>query len=217
MKTDYLVVLVHGFNRTERDMTALKNNLQRFGYDVLTVNLPTRFKSLEDCSELFKQQLLEISKGLTDNQMLHLVGHSLGGLIIRSVLADDLKINFGRCVFIAPPNKGTKLADVAKAICKCSIEIFKPLKSLTDQGVYIPRSSIHNPEIGVIAGSKNNILWGVFLSPESDGKVEIESTKLDEMDDFITRNYNHDEIHHKAEIAQLVHNFLQSGRFLRDS
>jgi hypothetical protein len=213
MKTNDLVVLVHGFIRNKRDMITLSNNLQRMGYNVLAVNLPTRFKSLEKCSELFEEKLIEISKGLTDSQKIHLVGHSMGGLIIRSVLTKDLKINLGRCVFIAPPNKGSKLADIAKAICKYSIEILKPLKSLINGGVNIPLSSLHKPEIGVIAGSKNNILLGVFLSKESDGKVEIESTKLDEMTDFIIQNYNHDEIHHKSETAELVHNFLQSGRF----
>jgi len=178
MKINDSVVLVHGFNRDKKDMFALSNNLQHMGYNVFTANLPILFKSLEECSGLFKEQLTEISQCLTASQKIHLVGHSMGGLVIRSVLSKDFRINLGRCVLIAPPNKGTKLADMAKAICRYSIEIFKPLKSLINGGVSIPPSRLYRPETGVIAGSKNNLLLGVFLSKASDGKVEIESAKL---------------------------------------
>ncbi len=214
MKTVDVVVLVHGFCRNATDMYTLKNNLKQWDYKVITVNLPTFFSTLKNCADLLANELSVIAGEIGEPHKIHLVGHSFGGLIIRSLLSNHLVSNLGRCVLIGTPNHGTKLADLVKKIFWPALEIFKPLKALLSGGPDIaPPLGAAKPQIGVIAGNRNNLLAGFFLSKESDGKVEVKSAKLDGMSDFIIVYYNHDELHHTPEVTALVHSFLQTGSF----
>lgn len=214
MKTVDVLVLVHGFCRNATDMYTLKNNLEQWDYTVITVNLPTFFGTLKNCADLLAHELSVITGEIGEPHKIHLVGHSFGGLIIRSVLSNHLISNLGRCVLIGTPNHGTKLVDLIKKIFWPAVEVFKPLKSLLTGGANIPPPlGSTKTEIGIIAGNRNNLLTGFFLSKESDGKVEVHSAKLYGMSDFIIIYNNHDEIHHTLEAAALVNSFLQTGSF----
>lgn len=70
-----LIVLVHGFNKNESDMFPLK----------------------QECTDLLSQHL-QTAK-LNNYNKIHLVGHSMGGLIIRNYLAHNELLKLGRCVF----------------------------------------------------------------------------------------------------------------------
>ncbi|MDP4126605.1 MAG: alpha/beta fold hydrolase [Bacillota bacterium] len=207
------VVLIHGFFRNESDMTTLKSNLTGLGYHCVSLNLPTRFGTLEDCKDVLK---IELDRRLSQmpEQPIHLVGHSMGGLIIRSYLASNYFPNLGRCVLIAPPNNGSKLADIACTLFPPIVHVFKPLNDLKSNGNRIPLPINRTvPDIGVIAGNKRTLLLGILLPNENDGRVEVVSTKLEEMKDFIVTGYGHNEIHHKEDVAILVDNFLSTGHF----
>lgn len=214
MQNDKTVVLIHGYNKDESDMFTLKSNLTDLGYNCVSINLPTRFGTLDDCNKVLQSELSKMLPSMSEQQQIHLVGHSMGGLIIRSYLAKNSFPNIGRCVLIAPPNRGSKLADLAHKIFPPVSKIFKPLSDLKTNGTQIPKPvSIPCPEIGVIAGNKSNLLLGILLSNENDGRVEVDSTKLEGMKDFIVKRYGHKEIHHKYDIAILIDNFLRNGSF----
>lgn len=214
MKKNETVLLIHGFNKNWSDMVPLQTNLKEMGYNTIIFNLPTRFKTLEECSNILELKFQEIENDLGDTRKIHFVGHSMGGSIIRHFLAAILIPNLGRCVLIATPNKGTHLADMAQEFCSPLLKIIKPIKALTSNGSsYLPPLNTIPTEIGVIAGNKNNLLLGIFLPRENDGRVEVESAKVEGMKDFRVLNYGHKEIHNNLEVAQLIDNFLQNGRF----
>ena len=209
-----LVILVHGFNRSQSDMFPMKHFLQDYGYQAITVNLPLRFSTLNRCVSVFKEQLQQIMVQHRDYNKIHLVGYSMGGLVIRSFLACNDIPQLGRCVLIATPNQGTKLADISEKYLKPLVLIVRPLQVLTTNCLNIGQPMNQSKiEIGVIAGNKNNHPLGVFLTPDSDGLVEVESTKYTDMSDFIIVPYGHLEIHRQTATAQLVHRFLQTGSF----
>lgn len=215
MQNDKTVVLIHGFNKDESDMFTLKSNLTDLGYHCVSINLPTRFGTLDDCDKVLQSVLSKMLPSMAEQQQIHLVGHSMGGLIIRSYLAKNSFPNLGRCVLIALPNNGSRLADLAHKLFSPVSKIFKPLSDLKTNGAQIPKPiNIPCPEIGVIAGNKSNLLLGILLLNENDGRVEVESTKLEGMKDFIVKQYGHTEIHHKYDIAILIDNFLRNGIFL---
>ncbi|WP_052693565.1 alpha/beta fold hydrolase, partial [Desulfosporosinus sp. I2] len=208
MHIDKTVVLIHGYNKNESDMLTLKSNLTDLGYNCITLNLPTRFGTLDECNQVLQSELNKILSTMAEQQQLHLVGHSMGGLIIRSYLANNFSPNIGRCVLIAPPNNGSKLADLAIKLFSPVTKIYKPLNDLRTNSNQISQPvSIPCPEIGVIAGNKSNLLLGILLLNENDGRVEVDSTKLDGMKDFIVKRYSHKEIHHRYDIAILIDNF----------
>ena len=214
MANDNLVVLIHGYNKDESDMVHLRTNLTDLGYDCIVINLPTRFGTIDDCNQVLHSKLSKMLPTMTEQLKVHFVGHSMGGLIIRSYLANNSFPNLGRCVLIAPPNKGTKLADLAHKFFPPVSKVFKPLSSLKTNSTQISKPiNSPCPEIGVIAGNKSNLLLGILLPNENDGRVEVDSTKLEGMKDFIVKRYGHKEIHHKYDIAILIDNFLRNGSF----
>lgn len=209
-----IVILVHGFNNDESDMFVLKEHLVKMGYKAITVNLPLRFSTLEDCILLFGNQFRQLLPDFEYFERINFIGYSMGGIVIRSFLANNSVAKLGRCVLIATPNHGTKLADISQRFLKPLGQIYKPLKSLQTGSINIGKPiNTPNPEIGVIAGKANKHFLGIFLAGENDGRVEVESAKCEDMIDFIIKPYGHKEIHHQLEIAELVDIFLRTGKF----
>lgn len=214
MRGEEVIILVHGYNKSESDMKFLKDTFEQMGYNVITETLPLLFSSVEKCVEIFKIKVEKILSNKEKYKKVHFVGHSMGGIIIRKFLEKNRVENIGRCILIATPNRGMKLSDFAEKRIKLFGRIFKPIHDTTTYGLKIEKPiNKPEPEIGVIAGRKNNLILGVLLSKESDGRVEIEEVKYDEMKEFMVLNYGHKEIHHKQETAKLADNFLQKGTF----
>jgi pimeloyl-ACP methyl ester carboxylesterase len=205
------VVLVHGYFKGARNMRPLGDFLAGFGYRVTAVDVPATFGSLAECRDALARKLDSLETG---GEPIHLVGHSFGGLVIRALLAKKTVPPLGRCVLIGTPNRGSRLADLGRRFFHPSFLVLKPLSSLvTDAPPISPPVNVPPPEFGIIAGNRNRLLTGIFLSPESDGRVEVESTKLDGMADFIVLPSIHTKIHKQRETAELVDRFLRTGRF----
>lgn len=205
------VVLVHGYFKGAGDMIPLRGFLADFGYRAVTAHLPATFGSLDDCCDALMETIHALD---TDGGPLHLVGHSFGGLVIRSYLAHAEVTGLGRCVLIGTPNRGSRLADIGRRFFRLVFRILKPLDSLTTDAPPIPPPrNDPPPEIGIIAGNRNRLISGIFLSRESDGRVEVESAKLEGMTDFIILPFIHMRIHKRRETAELVDRFLRTGRF----
>jgi pimeloyl-ACP methyl ester carboxylesterase len=212
-ENNILVLLVHGFFRNYKDMAVLKANLTDLGYQVSTVNLPTTFGSLETIYESFKEQLLHLNT--TNYAKIHLVGHSMGGLIIRFYLSKHRISNLGSCVFIGTPNKGTRLADIGLKVPLVA-HLLKPIKALHSKALPIGLPLTEPiPNIGIIAGTDHRLITGCFLKKPNDGRVEVAANKLEPplMKDFISLDYLHTRIHKEKITAELVDCFLKFGTF----
>lgn len=194
-------------------MEILKTYLSDLGYTTGTVDLPTTFSNFEAIYESFKKQLLQID--MASYTCIHLVGHSMGGLIIRYYLSKHSLPKLGRCVLIGTPNKGTRLADIGLRI-PLMAQILKPIKVLHSKtpAIDLPKNK-PAPDIGIIAGTNHRLITGCFLKKPNDGRVEVEATKLPSSigTDFIQLDYVHTQIHKEIITAKLVHHFLQFGKF----
>ncbi|MCK9294256.1 MAG: alpha/beta hydrolase [Desulfobulbaceae bacterium] len=206
-----LIVLVHGFFRTRRDMAYLARYFQKNGYAIFRPTLPTFFSSLDQCTTQLAEKLQQQPRHW---QRIHFVGHSMGGLIIRQYLARHQVAGLGRCVLIGTPNKGTYLAELAEKYCRFSLGIFKPIQSFLPGRLLIdPPRNQPPPEIGVIAGNRDNILFGRFFKYASDGRVAVDSVSFAGQKEFVTLPYNHLDIHHNQRVADLVLKFIRTGCF----
>lgn len=208
------VILVHGFNKNSKDMRPLEQNLQSFGYQCYSPDLQLTFKEIEFSSFALEKMLDEMVKiHLKKGEKIHLVGHSTGGLVIRKLISDTkYRDKIGRCVLIASPNKGSKLANIAGKM-KPYAEVFKTLKSLTYDGVEKLEKNHFNIEMAAIAGNKSNLLLGKLIRDVNDGRVELDSVYFSSLKDFLVLPYGHKEIHHKKETARWVDLFLKTGKF----
>ena len=202
-----LIVLVHGFDKNHRDMRFLETSFKNAGFEVVNPKLPTRFSSLEDCVKALNSKVGDLLKNYDE---ANFVAHSMGGLIVRRFISKYPQKNIGNSVFISTPHHGSRQPEVLSKIPFTSL-IWKPLKDLRTDLKYEPLTGV---KLGVIAGNRNSLFWGrVILSKESDGRVEVESAKSDDMAEFIVLSYNHKKIHFQKETFDKVLNFIKSGRF----
>lgn len=209
------IILVHGYYKNKKDMSALEKNLEGLGNEVISVELPLTFEDITYATSVFEETVAEIICTLKENEKINLVGHSTGGVVIRLFLSNTKHIDkICRCVLIAVPNKGSKLADMASRLFPRSVNVFKTLRSLKCENVRkLQLKNIDSVEIGAIAGNKSNLLSNKLLKDKNDGRVEINSAICGELKDFIVLPFNHTKIHHKFETAELVDAFLERGSF----
>ncbi len=209
------VILLHGYSKGSRDMRTLADFLEASGYRTVKVDLPLTFDHVEDAAIVFAREMEEIFSGIPEDQTVAMVGHSTGGLVIRYYLAHFSQCErVGQAVLIATPNQGSTLAGMAGDISDLLVETFATLDSLRPE--YVATLGLKDPEgtkIGAIAGNKSNLVLGQLLEAENDGRVEVDSVYYPGLDDFVVVPYNHHEIHHTRETAELVIRFIETGVF----
>jgi len=105
-----MVVLVHGMGRTRCSMNPVRRALEAAGYEVLNHGYHSRRMTVKEAGEALTQRLSQFSER-PEITRVHLVGHSLGNIVIRWVIANQHPANLGRVVMLAPPNQGARLAD----------------------------------------------------------------------------------------------------------
>jgi pimeloyl-ACP methyl ester carboxylesterase len=111
---DTPVLLVHGFGHNRSGWVALDRALRRAGFT--SVHTWNYNPVLHDVGELAARlgQRVELIRALTGCERVHVVGHSLGGVLLRwyvQELGGDATV--GTAVTIASPHEGTELARLA--------------------------------------------------------------------------------------------------------
>ncbi|MCP8971055.1 alpha/beta fold hydrolase [Ectobacillus ponti] len=204
-----LAILVHGFYKSGADMQPLARQLEQLGYTCLAPDLPLTYQEFVHAAGELEVLLANLRE-----PVIHLVGHSTGGLVIRKLLHNTKHADrIGRCVLIATPNQGSRLADTAAKIGPY-IRTYKTLQSLRPG--YVAEQGLQNPhgiDIAAIAGNRSDLLLGRLLIGENDGRVEVGSVPFSGLSAFIKLPYHHKDIHHQPETARLTDAFLRTGRF----
>ena len=115
----YPVLLVHGYAATESVWTPLRRALGQAGFGHIVSMNYNSFATdpVALSAELTHQALRTLAAAGTPR--IHLVGHSLGGLIIRRALAASaaLSLQTASAVTIASPHRGALLARIAPGRC----------------------------------------------------------------------------------------------------
>ncbi len=187
-------------------MTLLRQRLRRCGYEVLQFRYRTVHAGLEQ-NAAGLQQLLSS----TSNDTVHLVGHSLGGLVIRRLLSDFPQQPHGRIVTLGTPHQGSYTALRLGKNILCRRLMGESLSALTDQ---LPAWQGER-ELGSLAGRLAlGFGWLVPSLPRpNDGTVTVEETKLAGMADHCVLNVSHMGMLLSARVARQVCHFLKHGRF----
>ncbi|MEM7257005.1 MAG: alpha/beta hydrolase, partial [Pseudomonadota bacterium] len=116
---------------------------------------------------------------------------------------------------IAPPNQGSEVVDNLRDVP--GFKVFNGPAGLqlgTDENSIPSQLGPVTFDLGVIAGTDTiNPILSQYLPNPDDGKVSVESTKVEGMDDFLVFAHTHTFImRSKQVIAQVIH-FLQQGQF----
>ena len=83
-------------------------SLERQGYRVVNWGYSSYTDSVPALGEALAR---DVERDLGGAPRVHFVGHSLGNVIVRWMLANDAPGRVGRVVMLAPPNQGSAAAD----------------------------------------------------------------------------------------------------------
>jgi pimeloyl-ACP methyl ester carboxylesterase len=214
------VITLHGLGRTRNALRGLAASLVEDGeWSSINVSYASTRKSVADHASALKQ----IVENLEGVEQIHLVGHSLGNIVIRHYLADRrldeesgkaVKLPMvGRVVMLAPPNHGSAVARILK-----DLKLFQWILGTTGQELggawdqLQPR--LATPEdFGIIAGSLRDGGANPLIPGDDDLVVGVEETKLAGARDFLVVPASHTFIMNDREAQRAVLSFLRSGYF----
>jgi hypothetical protein len=208
------VILLHGMARTSASMSNMERVLSSHSFVVVNVDYPSRKKPIEELAPLAVGMGLEGCRG-TDAVRIHFVTHSLGGILVRYYLAENTIEELGRVVMLAPPNKGSGAVDhMATVPGFAALNGPAGFQLGTDENSVPLKLGPANFEVGIITGNRsiNPILSG-FLENPDDGKVSVESAKLEGMTDFLVVPEPHPFIMSSDYVIEQTIHFLRFGKF----
>ncbi len=108
---DTPVLLVHGFAHNRSGWFVVSEHLRRAGFtNVHTWNYDPFRHDIPELAEMLSDRV-ELLKGLTGADRIHIVGHSLGGILLRwyvQELGGDASVT--TAITVASPHQGTRLA-----------------------------------------------------------------------------------------------------------
>ena len=189
-----LVVLVHGMGRTPLSMVPLGVALRRAGYRTLNVGYDSQGPGVEALGrELAAAVHAETARAPAS--AVHFVGHSLGGLLSRWVLAHDPPPGAGRAVLLASPGAGSAAADRWAWLLRFGLP---PIAELTTGAPFEPGPLPPGVGVAVIAG-------------DADGKVSPDEARLPGADATCVVPSGHTAIMWRPRVIRLVTAFLGTG------
>ena len=208
------VILLHGLARSSHSMNKMEAELARNGYDVVNYDYPS---TKYDIPALAKEHLpLAISK-CAEKTSISFVTHSMGAIILRQYLEENTMPALNRVVMLGPPNQGSQVVDNLKNVPGFKLINGPAGAQLGTRENDIPaKLGPAKGEVGIIAGRKSiNLILSLYLPNPDDGKVSVENTKLEGMEDHLTVDVSHPFLMKDKEVIRQVLWFLAEGQFNR--
>jgi len=103
------VLLVHGYICNHRVWDNVADALRQAGHPVLAVDLEPLFTSIDDYAVNI-QQAANTLLAATNTKQLVLIGHSMGGLVIRAWMRVYGIVRVARVITLGSPHQGTRIA-----------------------------------------------------------------------------------------------------------
>lgn len=203
--TQEMVILLHGLGRSRASLWPLARRLRRAGFQVRNFPYAPAFHRFDTLTCQLHDFIVEHVK----TPRYHLVGHSLGNILIRERFRVGYPSGLGRIVMLAPPNQPPKLARIMQGCPPFRLWSGESGKLLASPDFYA-RLPVPSVPFGVIAGNKGQRI--TFDEP-NDGIVTVESTRLEGMTDHLILPCSHTFIMNSHAATDATVAFLRYGQF----
>ncbi len=188
----------------------LRNRLAHAGFEPSVFRYPSTQADIGGAAAALSRRLCEFGAG-----PVHLVGHSLGGLVILGAIESGQELPPGRVVLLGSPVQGSR---AARAVAGWSLGSYLlghlAATELTRRETRAWRSP---RELGVIAGSRSAGMGRLFaeLPVPNDGTVSVDETQLTGAKEHIIHDVSHTGMLISTAVADSLVKFLASGTFGR--
>lgn len=210
------VIALHGIAKSSRSMNFISEQLQSAGFEVLNLDYDSTGFPLET---LEQQILAKISAQVAEGTTIHFVGHSMGGLLARSLAQSLEHYQPGRIVQLGSPNGGSEVADLLKDN-PLFIKIYGPAGQQLTTNDRTAKTKPHTSkfDLGIIAGTRSLDPFSSLVIPGADdGKVAVSRTKVEGMTDHLEIKVSHPRLPHSDQAAHQTRHFLIHGSFDRSN
>jgi pimeloyl-ACP methyl ester carboxylesterase len=209
------VVLLHGLARTSSSFDVMQEALEEDGYLTANIDYPSREYEIAALATLAVGEGLASCRAGENVEKIHFVTHSLGGILVRQYLSTETVDELGRVVMLGPPNQGSNAVDDLEGVPG-----FDWLNGPAGHQLGKGEASVPlalgpvDFELGVIAGNRTvDPITSAVLDDPDDGKVSVEDTKIDGMDDFVIVEHSHAFMMRMQQPIELTKKFLRTGSF----
>jgi pimeloyl-ACP methyl ester carboxylesterase len=219
-----IILVLHGLVRSRDSMSGMAEFLaEEDEYSVLNLSYASTRVSIADHAAALQR----IITRLGDVDEINFVAHSMGNLVIRHLIGDQLIESRGlgidprikRMVMLAPPNGG---ADLAKRFR--NNVVFRVIFGRSGQqlgkewGDLEGRLAVPPCEFGIIAGGagdengRNPLLTG-----DDDMVVTVQETRLKGARDFVVVPAAHTFLMDNPQVRQYARRFIKQGFFISEA
>lgn len=207
-KTRDTVVLIHGLGRTQASMLPLSIRLESAGFRTSFAGYKWVNMTLEQGVERVSRQVERVARRY--GGPIHLVGHSLGGIIALHLKRSRPDLPIHRVVQFGSPNLGSSVAENLKSN-SLATWFFGPIVSELSED--LTTSPQRDPDVAAIAGDEFPVgvakVYGV--SEPNDGLVTVRSAWGHEAGLRLTAHTIHTGLPLSRSVAHATVEFLQTG------
>jgi triacylglycerol lipase len=209
------VVLLHGLARSSTSLNKMEQALQDEGYSTANIDYPSRDFEIAELASIAVEEGLAACRAGDDIQKIHFVTHSLGGILVRQYLSTGSIDELGRVVMLGPPNQGSIAADDLDGIPGFDWLNGPAGRQLGKGEDSVPLAlGPADFELGIIAGNRTiDPITSAVLENPDDGRVSVEDTRLEGMDDFVVVEHSHAFMMRMRTPIELTKTFLKTGSF----
>ncbi|HVT31052.1 MAG TPA: alpha/beta fold hydrolase [Rhodanobacteraceae bacterium] len=200
------VILLHGVWMRGLTLFSLARRLRGAGYSVDVFDYASVFGDSAATIERLRTRMREASA-----DRVHLVGHSLGGIVALEATRRERDLPRGRIVCLGPPLKGSSVARLLAHFPGGRWMLGSNHAKLV---AGVERWDGSRP-VGVVAGQMPfglGISIGALTAPH-DGTVAVEETRLAGLADHCTVDATHTGLLFSSDVADLTIAFLRNGSF----
>lgn len=202
-----MVILVHGLWLHGVVFAWYRRRLARRGFASCAFSYPSLRRGLSENAAALAGFVAAQSA-----RRIHLVGHSLGGLVVLAMLAERAEPRLGRVVLLGSPVSGSHCAAGLRRWPGGAALLGRSLRDWL--AAPLPKLPA-GVEIGVLAGSRSLGLGRVIrgLPKPNDGVVAVAETRLAAGKDSVVLPVAHSQMLFSTACIEQVASFLNTGNF----